>query len=337
MRRWAFVVSCVLVLHGSLSTLAQQPTGSAATENHVGTGEVQESAAGPKQPAGTLIRPEDGVKHVELDKAWEAYSAAVDAVTESLRTAIAKQFDVAAAKGDLDSAERLQLSRRKFEEVGEIPSDKEIKSTVRNAVADYRAARDQLVKAYETVVKELTTEKKLEQAKAVRAECQMITSLPYGTSESRQAMSPKQDSPAGIPSVAAMARVNVQGAQWIKLVAGIPLTSDANAVAADVPATLRGRAVSRLHAQQGKTTFSVLSDGAVLLACTDRFGGGGNANGGWMEECTTRDELKDQGWSEVSKITYVGGMALIVFRRDCSAGESFTLRTEKYHPPLLIR
>ena len=94
----------------------------------------------------------------------------------------------------------------------------------------------------------------------------------------------------------------------------------------------------------GITTFEVLTDGPVLMACTTRWGGGGNESGGWSPELTTREELETQGWSE-----FATGLSdarddcpppsheYIVFRRDCMAGEVFTYRTEKYRAPLIIR
>ena len=95
---------------------------------------------------------------------------------------------------------------------------------------------------------------------------------------------------------------------------------------------------------EGITTFEVLTDGPVLLACTTRWGGGGNSSGNWEHEVTTRAELEAQGWGE-----FATGMCdtrddwegpyteYIVFHRNCVDGEIFTYRTEKYRPPLIIR
>ncbi len=80
------------------------------------------------------------------------------------------------------------------------------------------------------------------------------------------------------------------------------------------------------------------------MACTTRWGGGGNESGDWVSELTTREELETQGWAE-----YVTGLSTrhigdtepsveyVVFSRDCVAGEIFTYRTEKYAPPTIIR
>ena len=96
----------------------------------------------------------------------------------------------------------------------------------------------------------------------------------------------------------------------------------------------------------GITTFEVLMDGPVLMACTTRWGGGG-AGGEWEDELTTREELEEQGWVEfatgLSDTRYVPDEEprpfheYIVFRRDSVAAEVFTYRTEKYRAPLIIR
>lgn len=117
----------------------------------------------------------DGVKHPDLDKAWTDYDAAVAKVTESIKAAIAKQFDAATAKGDLDAAEKWQVIGEKFEKAGELPTDKEAKTAVSAAVADYKKAREELTKVYEAVVKNLTMEKKIAEAKAVRNEMLVVS------------------------------------------------------------------------------------------------------------------------------------------------------------------
>ena len=76
----------------------------------------------------------------------------------------------------------------------------------------------------------------------------------------------------------------------------------------------------------GITTFEVLDDGPVLMACTTRWGGGGNSSGDWIPELTTREELEEQGWTEFATGLIDGdinGPALdreyVIFRRDSVA------------------
>jgi hypothetical protein len=95
--------------------------------------------------------------------------------------------------------------------------------------------------------------------------------------------------------------------------------------------------------EDGVTTFEVLTDGPVLMAVTDeeRWGWGYND-----EPITTRAQLEAQGWVEfaggliVAHTGYTypeGSWQYIVFRRDSVAGETFTYRTERYCPPVIIR
>ena len=93
----------------------------------------------------------------------------------------------------------------------------------------------------------------------------------------------------------------------------------------------------------GIVSFDVLEDGPVWLAVTTRFGGGGNPSGDWIPELITRAELEADGWSEIatdmksvnSAFNFIG-LDFIVFERQSFAGESFTIRTEKFVAPLLL-
>lgn len=122
------------------------------------------------RPAGTFVRPNPGAKHPVLDKAWADYDTAVAKLTEDIRTAIAKQFDAATAKGDLDEAEKWQTVLKEFEDQGQLPDENATKSTVATAVTKFRSARDNLKAVYEELVKTLTIEKNIAAAKQVRGE-----------------------------------------------------------------------------------------------------------------------------------------------------------------------
>jgi hypothetical protein len=122
-----------------------------------------------------VARPKDGVQHPDLDKAWAEYDAVVAKAAEGIKAAITKQFDAATAKGDLDAAEKWQAALEKFEKAGEVPTDAETKSTVSAAVVAYKKAKEELAKAYEPVVKALTMEKKIADAKAAREELRSLS------------------------------------------------------------------------------------------------------------------------------------------------------------------
>lgn len=179
----AMVVAVILGAVCVPSALAQQPTGPATLENLLKPDEAPKppaapkanaADAGPARPAGTLVRPKDGVQHPDLDKAWAEYDAAVAKATEGIKAVIAQQFDAATSKGDLDAAEKWQAIGEQFEKKGELPGESATKVAVSAAVADYKRASAALAKAYESVVKSLTIEQKIDEAKAVRDEARTV-------------------------------------------------------------------------------------------------------------------------------------------------------------------
>jgi hypothetical protein len=166
------------LLHAHVAVcIAQEPSGPATLEGLANSPEDQDASAvpeaadsGPRRSAGTVTRPKDGVQHPDLDKAWAEYDAVVAKAAEGIKAALSKHFDAAAEKGDLDAAEKWQTALEKFEKAGEVPAETDTKSAVTSAVADYKRAKDELAKAYEAVVKALTMEKKITEAKAARDE-----------------------------------------------------------------------------------------------------------------------------------------------------------------------
>jgi hypothetical protein len=184
MRSWRpeLLAAHVAVLGISFPCLAQNPSGTRTLENLAYSGEAQNataseseaSAATAKRPAGTIARPEEGVKHPDLDKAWSEYDAVVANAAEEIKAAILKQFDAATAKGDLDAAEKWQAAQDDFERDGEVPFTPETKVAVSAAVAEYKRAKENLSAAYDAVVKALTTEKKIAEARAAREEQRLL-------------------------------------------------------------------------------------------------------------------------------------------------------------------
>ncbi len=93
----------------------------------------------------------------------------------------------------------------------------------------------------------------------------------------------------------------------------------------------------------GLSTIEVLTDGPVLLACRAPWGGLGGP-GEWNDEQISYEDFLADGWSE-----FATGLTIIqegwsepnhdyiVYQRDCVAGDVFTYRVEKYHPPMVIR
>lgn len=121
-------------------------------------------------PAGTATRPTDGVRHPELDKAWDKYDAIVAKSAEGIRAAISKQFDAATDSGDLDAAEKWQATLDAFKESGLIPVQRELRTAINDFVSDLQLAKEELIEAYSAVEIALTKDKNLAGARAIREE-----------------------------------------------------------------------------------------------------------------------------------------------------------------------
>jgi hypothetical protein len=213
-----FVLSFAIAASGlvPLACLAQQPPGAATLETSVSGDDSKAKTAGTVRPAGTLVRPQDGVQHPDLDKAWTEYDAAVAKVTESIKASIAKQFDAATEKGDLDAAEKWQIALQKFDENGQLPSESGTRAVASAAATELKAAKDSLEEAYGTVVKALTREKKIAEAKAVRSEAKAINNPDLGE-PNRPAMPHIPTPPVPRQKIAfyiAMETFGVDGGEW---------------------------------------------------------------------------------------------------------------------------
>jgi serine/threonine protein kinase len=134
------------------------------------------------------------------------------------------------------------------------------------------------------------------------------------------------------------AEVQVNAA-WVPLAADAKVYGPVNsknvgAVFGPIPAALAGRSFTRLPMhntmEEARIAFAVTRPGVVLMSVQ---GWGGSGSGGpWQQECVDRDGLARAGWREVPN---PGGRTL--FYRACAAGERFSYRTDKYHPPILIK
>ncbi len=100
--------------------------------------------------------------------------------------------------------------------------------------------------------------------------------------------------------------------------------------------------------QYGKLNFTVLSDGPVWMLITTRFFNSGNSSGNWQPEVKTQADLESQGWHVIesdlqseygygvpgSNTNLINWMLL---QRDCTTAEQFSIRTEKYQSPVILR
>lgn len=178
MRLGSFAFAFALVSGVFVSGVAQQPTGPVTLEDLASTAERGDPEQTTRRPHARLTRAEDGVQHPDLDAAWEEYEAAIAKVAERIQAAISKQFDAATAKGDLDAAEKWQATLEMYVNSGELPDERTLTTIMNSAIADYKKAKDELTKAYEGVVKTLTIEKNIAEAKAVRNEARGFNEKP---------------------------------------------------------------------------------------------------------------------------------------------------------------
>lgn len=162
MRIWDSRFVAVILWFGACVRCAAQPVSEAPTFG-------LPASRPPGYLQGPLVRPADGVRHAELDKAWQLYDAAVDGAIAQARATITERFERAVKDGDLDAAEKWQAISEKFEKQGALPDESEVRS-VAEAEKKVRDARAELGSAYESVVKSLTTARDIEAAKATRTE-----------------------------------------------------------------------------------------------------------------------------------------------------------------------
>jgi len=124
----------------------------------------------PSQIEGQRTRPAESIKHDDLDEAWAQYEASIEALTKTIRAALEDGFEKATEKGDLDEAEKWQDAIQVFEEHGVFLGDQALKAVKAEAEKKLAEADAKLSLAYSSVIKELTKQKRIAEAKDVRAE-----------------------------------------------------------------------------------------------------------------------------------------------------------------------
>lgn len=140
----------------------------------------------PVRPMGTVTRPKNGVRYPDLDKAWAEYDLIVAKVTEDIRAAIKKEFQAAVTKGDLGTAEKWESIGKKFESDGDCKLEEELGVTGKKADLKLKSAQATLEKAYDSVVKALTKEKRIVQAKSAKSELVAIASTAKAAVKSKE-------------------------------------------------------------------------------------------------------------------------------------------------------
>lgn len=93
----------------------------------------------------------------------------------------------------------------------------------------------------------------------------------------------------------------------------------------------------------GLLDFTVKTDGPVWMLTTTRFADSGGSGGNWLDEWSSEDTLRANGWrvGAIGTIqTVFRGTTIVdwlLWERNCKAGESFSIRTEKYQSPIVLR
>ena len=122
-------------------------------------------------PKGTFIRPNDGVRHPQLDEAWMQYRTAVARAVDDFTAALDRKVEAATTKGDPDAVRLSRAWRTTFEEQGVLPAaDRSMQGHVHAAGRALRLANEKLLDAYGKLVRTLTQEKKEAEERAVSDE-----------------------------------------------------------------------------------------------------------------------------------------------------------------------
>lgn len=127
-------------------------------------------ADGPRRLQGTVIRPETGVQHEDLDSAWTEYNAIIAKADAVALASLKAVFDAAADEGDLDKATRCQATLDEFQLRGTFISAALPASEAKEIASLLKAAHDGLGKRYDALVSRLTQDRLIADAKAARDE-----------------------------------------------------------------------------------------------------------------------------------------------------------------------
>jgi hypothetical protein len=171
---------------------AQQASGQTAPADAAAPGggkpgpQADPAPPAPGRPLGTFARPQNGVRHPDLDKAWAEYDSIVAKVTEDVAGSIKKEFQAAVTKGDLDAVEKWEGLAKKLASGGECQLEEELGFIGKRAALKLKSASAALEKAYDSVVKSLTMGQKLAEAKAVKSEFTSLTSTVQAAAKAKE-------------------------------------------------------------------------------------------------------------------------------------------------------
>jgi hypothetical protein len=115
----------------------------------------------------------------------------------------------------------------------------------------------------------------------------------------------------------------------------VPLTSTGSGFVA-VPPELQDSWIFSVPRRPsgGITDFTVLVDTEVRLA--GYFGYEGNSEGDWDDYRLTLPDLQSRGWTPIAQLTASDGQIWDVVEKDLHAGETYSLRVNKYSAPYVV-
>ncbi len=141
--------------------------------------------------------------------------------------------------------------------------------------------------------------------------------------------------PGGSPT---MAKVKVKNSALAKLKKGEKLYTESEYVWVAIPDAFAGsRFAQPKHKHVALTEFDVETDGLAYVAFPSRWqDDDANKN----DDIISRRDVERMGWkileAKTNLISDETGMEWIVCVRECKAGESFALRTDKYCAPIVL-
>lgn len=298
-----------------------------------------QTAPAPKEPASLVALRQEYEKAVqqelaplkkiylqELVKLKEAYAQAAD-----LESALAVDAEIKGEPGDKKAIALTQL-KENYE-----------KAVARVVVKLKPAYQQELIR----LKTELTKSADLQAALAVDTAIKSLDNATPGAADASTANVGKSQSfQAGSPAAALtsgasmnkLAVVKVEGATWERLKSGVNCYAAPKYQWKDVPEELEGVRFSVFQPMKGVTKFKVEKAGLVFLATSTRWRGGGSGGGG--PDALDQQGLEKQGWCHMpqfDKLSSNDAGLWMVFYKECAAGEDYSIRTEKYVSPVLLK
>lgn len=134
------------------------------------------------RPSGTYVRPTDGSKDPELDKAWGTYDAAIKTATAALRAKMNEKYMAARTAAKIDDVTRYNELLEDLDKKGKLPSeDKSLAAALAATRNAYDDAASDLEKAYKAVVERLLKDTAIDASVAKAVDQERVQLAAQGT------------------------------------------------------------------------------------------------------------------------------------------------------------